>query len=169
MATEKKSAAAASKSSRTSAIPLNEFLVRRQDEAGLKNFELAEMTGYSSANVIAMLRNGAMPFPVNKTKKFAVALGIDPVFMLKRVLETRNPELLEVIEEILGENLVTSAEFNLIAQMRKEMEGIELDLDKHPDVRDALHAAAARERALHAASIEQISRNYKPGPKKAAA
>lgn len=168
MATEKKSAAASSKS-HTSAIPLHEFLVRRQDEAGLKNFELAEMTGYGSPNVIAMLRNGAMPFPVNKTKKFAAALGIDPIFMLKRVLETRNPELLEVIEDILGESLVTAAEFALISQLRKEMDGIELDLDKHPDVRDALRAAAARERALHAASIEQITRNYKPGPKKAAA
>jgi hypothetical protein len=41
-------------------------------------------------------------------------------------------------------------------------------LEKHLDVRDALAAAAARERAPHAASIEQISRNYKPVPRKAA-
>jgi hypothetical protein len=169
MPTEKKAAASAKA---RGSIPFHEFLVRRQDEKELKNSELAQMTGYGSANVIAMLRNGAMAFPLNKTGAFAKALGIDPVFMLQRVLESRNPELLEVLEEIIGNRMVTEAESDLLDLVRKELDGAELNLMAHPEfietLRPALRKVADREKKLHEAAITAIKRDYKPGPRKAA-
>lgn len=162
-ATAKKSAPA-----RAKGIPLKEFLARRQDEAGLKNYELAEKLGYASPNVVAMLRNGNMAFPLNKTGAAAKALGVDPVVMLMRVLEERNPELLEVLEEILGNAMVTEMEHKLLTLVRKETRNTEFDPERHPEfiktVVPALHDVAQRERALHEASMDAIKRNYKPGP-----
>lgn len=153
-------------------IPMKEFITRRQEEAGLTNYELAEKTGYESPNVIAMLRNGSMAFPLNKVGAFAKALNVDPVAMLSRALEARNPELLEVMEEIIGNKMVTELEAQMLKMFRKELDGVEFDIMKHPEfiagVRPLLHAVSAREKALHTASMEAIKRNYKPGPKKAA-
>lgn len=155
-----------------SAIPMKEFIVRRQEEAGLSNAELAQMTGYDSVNVIAMLRNGNMAFPLNKVKVFAKALGVDPVFMLQRALEARNPELLDVIQEILGRQMVSENQAKLLEFFNKELGGQEFDVMQHPEfiegVRPLLAKVANREVALHKAAMEAIKRNYKPGPKKAA-
>lgn len=154
-------------------IPLNEFLARRQDEAGLKNYELAEKLGYESPNVIAMLRSGNMAFPLNKTGAMAKALGIDPTFLLSKVLEARNPELLEVLESILGNKMVTDLEGQFLQFVRKEVGGVEFNLMSHPELISGmvplLHKVAEREKELHRASMEAIKRNYKPGPKAAAA
>lgn len=153
-------------------IPMKEFLVRRQEEAGLSNGELAKLTGYDSVNVIAMLRNGNMAFPLNKISVFAKALGVDQVFMLQRALEARNPELLDVIQEILGRHMVSESQAKLLEFFNKELGGLEFDLMQHPEfiegIRPLLAQVAAREQALHKASMEAIKRNFKPGPKKAA-
>lgn len=163
-------ATAAAKKGRNS-IPLNEFLARRQDEAGLKNYELAEKMGYQSANVVAMLRSGNMQFPLNKTAVTAKALGIDPTFLLSKVLEARNPELLEVLEEILGNKMVTELESQFLQFVRKETNGVEFDIMKHPELISGmvplLNAVGQREAELHKASMDAIKRNYKPGPKAA--
>ncbi|QFZ84515.1 hypothetical protein GFK26_17960 [Variovorax paradoxus] len=164
--------AAAPKKTAAAGIPLNEFLARRQDEAGMRNYELAEKMGYGSANVVAMLRSGNMAFPVNKVGVTAKALGIDPAFLLTRVLEARNPELLEVLQEILGNQLVTDLEAKMLGWVRKETDGVEFDIDRYPDFKKEFGAGlkeiAKREKALHGASMDAIKRNYKPGPAKKA-
>ena len=78
-----------------------------------------------------MLRSGNMAFPVNKVGVTAKALGIDPVFLLSRVLETHNPELLEVLEDILGNKTATELEGQLLAFFRKEMGGVEFNHMPH--------------------------------------
>jgi len=170
--TAKKTPASKAKAASAKGIPLHEYLARRQDEAGLRNFELAEKMGYASPNVVAMLRSGNMAFPINKVGVTAKALGIDPVTLLTRVLEARNPELLEVLEDILGNKMVTELEGQLLAFIRKEMGGVELNHMAHPEfievIRPALHAVADREKKVHAAAMDAIKRNYKPGPAKKA-
>lgn len=177
-ATAKKSAAAKTAPAKSAAaakgkaIPLHEFIARRQDEAGLRNYELAEKIGYASPNVVAMLRSGNMSFPLNKVGVTAKALGIDPTFFLTKVLESRNPELLDVLQEILGNKMVTEMESKLLAFIRKQADGVEFDYARYPDfieeVGNAVKEVAEREKALHAASLDAIKRNYKPGPTKKA-
>jgi hypothetical protein len=114
-----------------------------------------------------------MPSPVNKASAFAKALGVDPVFMLMRVLETCSPELREVLKEIMGEKMVTESEFELLKLMRQEVGGVGLSIKSHPEfvetLRAALKTVADREKALLTGAINAIQRNYKPGPRKAVA
>jgi hypothetical protein len=53
--------------------------------------------------------------------------------------------------------------------MRRELDGAELDLMRHPDfvmcMTPLLHSMKEREKALHAAGIDAIDRKYTPGRK----
>lgn len=143
-------------------ISFRHFLIRRQEEAGLSNKDLANAIGYESQNVVAMIRSGVMRLPLNKINLLSKALQVDKVLMLNKVLEERDPELLEVINETLGKNLITDHEMTLVKFVRQEMGGLELNIMAHPEfikeMREPLQKVAKREKALHDASMDAIKR-----------
>ena len=143
-------------------ISFRHFLIRRQEEAGLNNSELASALGYDNQNVVAMLRSGVMRLPLSKINLLSKSLKIDPVLTLNKVLEDRDQELLSVITEIIGKNLVTENEMAMLAIVRQEMAGLELNIMAHPEFieefRASLQKVARREKELHKASLDAIKR-----------
>lgn len=79
-----------------------DFIVRRQAEFDIMNRELADAVGYHNQNVITMIRKGRTKHPVDKVDGFATALGVDPVWLLRRVMQKYIPETLKVVEQCFG-------------------------------------------------------------------
>lgn len=79
-----------------------DFIVRRQAEVDVTNRELADAIGYHNPNVITMIRKGRTKLPIDKVKQFAAALGVDPVWLLRRVMHEYMPETLKVVEQCIG-------------------------------------------------------------------
>jgi hypothetical protein len=150
-------------------VPLNQLIIRRQSDLEISNIELARLLGYPSGNVIAMIRNGNMSFPLNKVEMLAKALELDPVVVLTKALEQKTPELAQVIKSVLRERLITEQEMKLVEFAREKLEGAELDLMRHPDfvlgLKPLLHDVKEREKKLHSAAMDAIARDYVPGPK----
>ena len=161
----------APKGPKKGAIPLNEFLALRQQDVGMKNLEFAAALGYESQNVVAMIRKGSMALPLNRIGAAAKALGVNKVVLLKKALEERQPELLEALEDLIGNSLVTDNELALLAMIRKETKNVDFDFKQYPAfieaIRPQLQSIAKREAEVHRASVEAMNRNYKPGPKPA--
>lgn len=79
-----------------------DFIVKRQSELGMTNREIADAVGYHHPNMITMIRKGKTRLPIDKVQRFAAALGVDPVWLLRSVLKEYTPETLVVIEQCLG-------------------------------------------------------------------
>ena len=79
-----------------------DFIVNRQAALGITNRELADSVGYHHPNMITMIRRGKTKLPVDKVQQFADALGVDPIWFLRRVLQEYMPETLTVIEQCAG-------------------------------------------------------------------
>lgn len=147
---------------RVSALPLNEYLTLRIAESGKTNTEIAEEIGYPRPNVIAMLKTGTMRLPVNKVAQMARALGIDPVFLLEKVLNETSPELWTALQELIGGHLVSANERKLIEFTRKGLDGFDANVLGYKEFTDALSPVldmiSARERALADASLAAMKR-----------
>lgn len=136
-------AAAAKKTvakSRTASIPFHEWLAIAINQCGKSNVEIAEALSYPRPNVIAMLKTGAMKLPLNKVGSMARVLGIDPVFMLERVLSDSAPEMWAALNEVIGSRLVTGNEMSLVTFVRSRLNGFDANVTGYKEFTDALEA-----------------------------
>jgi hypothetical protein len=88
--------------------------------------------GYARPNVIAMMKKGGMNLPANKVIDAARLLEIDPVFLLGKVISEADPELWDVISSLLGGQLVSANELELIDFVRRGLDGHDVDLMSSP-------------------------------------
>ncbi|XKH61352.1 helix-turn-helix domain-containing protein [Halomonas sediminis] len=114
-----------------------DFVVRRQAELGMTNRELAGEINYHNPNIITMIRKGRTRLPVDKVELFANALGVDPVWLLRLVMQEYIPETLKVVEQCFGP-LATSNERCVLEVWRHSTEGSD------PEVGDDLRKGFAQ-------------------------
>ncbi len=69
--------------------------------------QIAEEVGFAKPNIISMIRKGNTKLPTGKVRKMALALEVDPVFMLQMVMMEYDPETWEVIQEIIKKPAIT--------------------------------------------------------------
>jgi transcriptional regulator with XRE-family HTH domain len=98
-----------------------EYLRLRTAELGLKNKEIAEALGYPKPNVISMLKAGEMNLPLGKVAAAARVLEVDALHLLRLVACESSPEILEVLEQAIGQPILTLHEISLIAFVRAEV------------------------------------------------
>ncbi|MGM0695133.1 MAG: helix-turn-helix domain-containing protein [Pseudomonadota bacterium] len=108
-----------------------DFIVRRQAEIDVTNRELADAVGYHNPNVITMIRKGRTKLPVDKVQQFATALGVDPVWLLRHVMQEYMPETLKVVEQCIGP-LTTNNERCVLEVWRHATDG------NDPEIRSEL-------------------------------
>ena len=70
---------------------------------GKSQKEIAEEVGFPKANVLTMIKKGQTKLPIKRVPKMAIALDVDPARLMKICLAEYHPEILQVIEETLGE------------------------------------------------------------------
>lgn len=111
-------------------ITVAEYLTQQINLSGKSQVEIAQEVGYDKANVITMFKQGKTRLPINKAPAFAKALGVDPVHMLRLVMNEYSPETWAVIDKYIGKSLVTESEAAILDIVRESMQGQSLDLNE---------------------------------------
>jgi hypothetical protein len=141
------------------ALPVKDVLRIRLKDLGLKNTDLQKALGYTNPNVIAMMKTGSMRLPNNKVAITANLLGIDPVFLLGKVIAENDPELWASISGVMVDRLVSANEVALLAVLRQKLDGHDVNLAQSKDflaaAEPALKLIAARETALAQAALQR--------------
>jgi hypothetical protein len=144
---------------RFTALPVKDVLKVRMKELGIKNPELQKALDYPMPNVIAMMKSGTMRLPATKALATAALLQVDPVFLVAKVLSENDADLWDVIESLLGNQLVTANEMALIKLVRQGLDGHDVNLAQSPAfvraIKPQLAAIAKRETALAQAAIKR--------------
>lgn len=66
--------------------------------------EIAEIAGFTSPNVVSMLKSGATKVPLDRVPKLAQALDCDPAYLLRLALEqAEGSTAAKAIFEIIGD------------------------------------------------------------------
>lgn len=115
-----------------SKIKANEFIISAIEMSGKKQNEIAEDMGYTNANIISMLKKGNTKLAPAKIPLFAKAVGIDPVRVLDVLLSEYQPEIWDVIKNIMHEPL-TENELDLLFKMRDVTKGSDPKLASRTD------------------------------------
>ena len=104
-----------------------QFLTIKINESGKTQKEIATEIGYDSANIITMFKQGLTKLPINTVGSIALALEIDPVFLLRLAFNEYFPETFEAIEDTLGTTFITENERNLLEQFRQNTNNTDPD------------------------------------------
>ena len=129
---------------RYSKLTMAELLRTRMDELNVKNIDMQAALGYPQANVIAMMKMGNMRIPEGKALDVARVLQLDPGFILEKLLTENNPGLWGSIQVVMGNRLMSEAEFGLVKFVRAELEGFEVDFVQNAEVVGALKPVLAK-------------------------
>jgi transcriptional regulator len=103
-------------------VTVAEFLTKQIDLAvkyGKTQTEIAKELGYEKPNIITMFKQGRTKLPLPKVVPLAKSLGIDPVHMLRIVMAEYSPDTWEVLEEIVGQKLVSTSEQETLKVIRE--------------------------------------------------
>ena len=140
-------------------LPVKDVLKIRMKDLGIKNTDLQKALEYAHPNVIAMMREGKMRLPPGKATVTANLLGLDPVFLLGKVVAESDPELWQSISGLMADRLVTANEVTLLALIRQKLQGHDVDLAQSPEfvaaIEPMLKQIADRESALAQAALQR--------------
>jgi hypothetical protein len=151
-----------SREHRYSKLPVKDLLRTRMDELNIKNIDMQQRLGYPTPNVIAMMKMGGMRMAANKAYDLAQMLQLDPAFILGKMLNENDPQLWDTIQKIIGNKIVSEAEFNTAAFLRAELDGFDIDLSKNAEfvaavtpVLAKLRSKESKELKLHIAKLDE--------------
>lgn len=130
-----------------------EYLNAQIALCGKSQVEIASDVGYDKPNLITMIKQGKTKLPINKVEAFAKSLGVDPMNLLRIVMSEYSPDAWKVIENILGNEVVTDSEMNLIKLYRESSEEFPFELDKNAmgKIKDVMEDTRERARKIASA------------------
>lgn len=103
----------------TSSIrPIVTLIEKHQERLAISDETLSAALGYTSTNVVSMIKQGALIFPISKVIPLAEVLEVDPLDTFRAALGEM-PEFLAVIEQLYPLSGLSAAEHNLILHLRK--------------------------------------------------
>lgn len=122
------------------AISVAKYLETQFEVCGKSQAEIAAEVGFAKANFVSMIKNGKTKLPMNKVGLMASAIGVDPLFLFKLVMQEYQPETWEAIQRsILKQPFTTENEIELLSLFRQTAV-------QNPKIR----TDADRKRLLHA-------------------
>lgn len=138
-------------------LTVAEYLEQQINMSGKSQKEIAEEMGYEKPNIITMFKQGKTRLPINKVADCARALEIDTMHLLRLAMNEYMPETWAVLEQVVGDSMVTAEEMKVVELMRKNAGGqpvqpeTEEDINAFTDLvkgwkkrRDSYAAAAAK-------------------------
>lgn len=109
--------------SRLSNATIPQLLALRQAELNLSFEDVAEALGYASGSTISMLKMGTMRLPINKVQAFANVLDLDAGLVMRALLRSIDPLMLQAVEQCLAPLSLTPGEARLITRLRSAAQG----------------------------------------------
>lgn len=96
-----------------------EYLADQIDQSPKSQLEIAQAAGFDTPNIITMFKQGKTKIPLIRVGPLAIALGINPRHLLRRVLEEYMPETWHAVEESLGHLILSHDEEQLVLTSRE--------------------------------------------------
>jgi transcriptional regulator with XRE-family HTH domain len=81
--------------------------------------EIADEMGLDNANLITMYKSGASRVPPNRLHSLAIALNVDPWFLVRLALLEYYPELHGIIEKVMPSPILTKNEIAMLKSFRE--------------------------------------------------
>ncbi len=81
--------------------------------------EIADEMGLDNSNIITMYKSGTSRVPPNRLHSLAMALDVDPWFMVRLGLLEYYPEIHAVIEKVMPAPILTKNEIEMLNSYRK--------------------------------------------------
>ena len=106
-----------------SKITVAGFLTAKINESSKTQREIAAEVGYDAPNIITMFKNGDTKLPLTIVGPIAMALDVDPVYLLRLVFSEYFPETFSAVEHALNTTIVTENERKMLDSFRHLTEG----------------------------------------------
>lgn len=101
-------------------VKLSEYITKQLLVCGRSQKEISEEIGYTKPNIITMFKQNKTKVPINKIKPLAVALGVDPVNMLRIAMLEYMPETWGALENVVG-HAVSKNEAEMVELIRESI------------------------------------------------
>lgn len=98
---------------------LAEYISGQIQFCGKQQNEIAREAGFPKPNVISMIKTGATKLPLEKIGKFAKAIEVDPVFLLKLAMQEYMPATWQEIEKMFGQPILSVNELEILEAIRE--------------------------------------------------
>lgn len=95
-----------------------QYLTAQIQISGLKQKDIADALGYTKPNIITMFKQGLTKLPIEKVGALAKVLGVDPVYLLRIVMNDYMPGTYNALISIFGQEPITENEREIIATIR---------------------------------------------------
>lgn len=100
-----------------------QLLALRQADLNLSFEDIADALGYPNATAVSMLETGTLRLPINKVQEFANVLELDSGLVMRALLRSIDPLMLQAVEECLAPLALTPGEARLINRLRSAAHG----------------------------------------------
>ncbi|MGA7181264.1 MAG: hypothetical protein WBX11_16985 [Thiobacillaceae bacterium] len=142
-------------------ITVAEYLTHQINICDKSQKEIAVEVGYDKANVITMFKQGSTKLPINKVPIFAKALGVDPVHLLRIVMQEYAPDAWQVFEELLGTRMTSEDDRRILGIVHQHSKGWSVAPRTETDEAELAKLVtswAKREEAMADAAMERVAR-----------
>jgi len=95
-----------------------DYLTTLIKNSGKTQATIAKESGFTTPNMITMLKKGQSKIPLGRVPALAKSLGADPAEMLNHCLEAYDPELYRVVAAVSPAMLISQKEFKIIQALR---------------------------------------------------
>ena len=144
-------------------LTVAKFLETTLAQCGKSQTAVAKQLGYRKPNIISMFKSGQTKVPLETVGPLAIAIGADPVFLLKLTMQEYHPETYKAIEPHLAKGQVISVqEAKLVQMMRDVFMGNQIDLEDpriESSTRQLLCEIAERQMSSEAAARDRYDRS----------
>lgn len=96
-----------------------QYLTAQIQISGIKQKDIAEALGYTKPNIITMFKQGLTKVPVEKVGALAKVLGVDPVYLLRVVMNDYMPGTYNALVSIFGQEPISNNEQEIIVAIRQ--------------------------------------------------
>lgn len=146
-------------------LSVAEYLSQQIALSGVPQTEIAEALNYEKPNIITMFKQGKTKIPLNKVAPLAKILGIDAVFFLRMVMTEYSPETLEVIESLIGKNIISESESVIVNICRSAADGADIQLteERMEQLRQLFSEWAAKDKAIADVALEEYNKRHSRG------
>ena len=84
------------------------FLTDAINRSSKSQMQIAAECGFTSTNMVTMVKQGRSKMPIQKVKLMADSLGVDARLLMKMCFEEYQPGAWEVIEEVFRSSPITN-------------------------------------------------------------
>ena len=105
-----------------------EYLDAQINLSGLKQKDISTALGYTKPNIVTMFKQGLTKLPIEKVGPFANVLGVDPVHLLRIVMNDYMPDTYNAIVKMLGQEPITEHELAIVTAIRELTGGKNLEM-----------------------------------------